>query len=62
MEKSNSLMTNPDELKQQNNTLKTKIEEMTGTLAKAKEKLFEQRDMLEALTREPLPLATVIKT
>jgi len=55
-------MTNPDELKQQNNSLKTKIEEMTGTLAKAKEKLFEQRDMLEALTREPLPLATVIKT
>ncbi|MCK7532848.1 MAG: hypothetical protein MZV63_18335 [Marinilabiliales bacterium] len=34
----------------------SKIDEMTITLAKAKEKLFEQRDMLEALTREPLPL------
>jgi proteasome-associated ATPase len=39
-----------------------KVAEMRITLAKAKEKLFEQRDMLEALTREPLPLATVIKT
>jgi proteasome ATPase len=44
------------------NKLQTKVDEMTITLEKAKEKLFEQRDMLEALTREPLPLATVIKT
>jgi len=44
------------------NKLQAKVDEMTNTLAKAKEKLFEQRDMLEALTREPLPLATVIKT
>ena len=50
------------ELEQQIVQLNVKIDEMTNTLAKAKEKLFEQRDMLEALTREPLPLATVIKT
>ena len=55
-------MTMSDEPEQQIIHLKAKIEEMTSTLAKAKEKLFEQRDMLEALTREPLPLATVIKT
>ena len=50
------------ELEQQIVQLNVKIDEMTSTLTKAKEKLFEQRDMLEALTREPLPLATVIKT
>ena len=50
------------ELEQQVVHLNVKIDEMTNTLARAKEKLFEQRDMLEALTREPLPLATVIKT
>jgi proteasome-associated ATPase len=50
------------ELEQQIIDLNSKISGMTDTLAKAKEKLFEQRDMLEALTREPLPLATVIKT
>ena len=50
------------ELEQQIVQLNVKIDEMTNTLARAKEKLFEQRDMLEALTREPLPLATVIKT
>ncbi len=50
------------ELEQQIIQLNSKISGMTGILAKAKEKLFEQRDMLEALTREPLPLATVIKT
>jgi proteasome ATPase len=60
--KSNPLIYMADELEQQIVHLRTKIEEMTSTLAKAKEKLFEQRDMLEALTREPLPLATVIKT
>ncbi|MBG0860106.1 MAG: AAA family ATPase [Bacteroidales bacterium] len=59
---SDKLQTRSDELEKQINHLHTKIEEMTITLAKAKEKLFEQRDMLEALTREPLPLATVIKT
>jgi hypothetical protein len=51
-----------DELEKEVNHLRSKIDEMTVTLSKAKEKLFEQRDMLEALTREPLPLATVIKT
>ncbi|MGB8490257.1 MAG: AAA family ATPase [Bacteroidales bacterium] len=55
-------MTNNDELQKQISHLRTKVDAMTITLAKAKEKLFEQRDMLEALTREPLPLATVIKT
>ena len=55
-------MTKTEELEQQISHLRTKVDEMTITLAKAKEKLFEQRDMLEALTREPLPLATVIKT
>jgi hypothetical protein len=50
------------EFEQQIVHLNVKIDEMTNTLARAKEKLFEQRDMLEALTREPLPLATVIKT
>jgi proteasome-associated ATPase len=50
------------ELEQQITNLNSKISGMTAILAKAKEKLFEQRDMLEALTREPLPLATVIKT
>jgi proteasome-associated ATPase len=54
--------TRSDELEKQIVHLNTKIDEMTATLEKAKEKLFEQRDMLEALTREPLPLATVIKT
>ena len=58
----NKLQTKSDELEQQIIRLHTKVDEMTITLAKAKEKLFEQRDMLEALTREPLPLATVIKT
>ena len=58
----NKLQTKSDELEQQIIHLHTKVDEMTITLAKAKEKLFEQRDMLEALTREPLPLATVIKT
>ena len=56
------LQAKSDELEQQSIHLSAKIDEMTVTLAKAKEKLFEQRDMLEALTREPLPLATVIKT
>jgi proteasome-associated ATPase len=51
-----------DELEQQIIQLRSKVDEMTVTLEKAKEKLFEQRDMLEALTREPLPLASVIKT
>jgi proteasome-associated ATPase len=55
-------MATSEELEQQLSLLKTKIGDMSLTLAKAKEKLFEQRDMLEALTREPLPLATVIKT
>jgi proteasome-associated ATPase len=55
-------MTKTEEIEQQNSHLRTKVDEMTITLEKAKEKLFEQRDMLEALTREPLPLATVIKT
>jgi proteasome-associated ATPase len=55
-------MTTPEDLEQQIVHLRTKVDEMTITLAKAREKLFEQRDMLEALTREPLPLATVIKT
>ena len=55
-------MTINDELEQQINRLQTKVDEMTTTLAKAKEKLFEQRDMLEALTMYPLNLATVIKT
>jgi proteasome ATPase len=54
--------TRSDKLEKQIVHLNTKIDEMTTTLEKAKEKLFEQRDMLEALTREPLPLATVIKT
>jgi len=58
----NKLQTKSDDLEQQISHLRTKVDEMTITLAKAKEKLFEQRDMLEALTREPLPLATVIKT
>jgi hypothetical protein len=58
----NKLQAKSDELEQQIIHLHTKVDEMTITLAKAKEKLFEQRDMLEALTREPLPLATVIKT
>ena len=62
LEKNNPLMTKTEELEQQNSHLRTKVDEMTITLEKAKEKLFEQRDMLEALTREPLPLATVIKT
>jgi proteasome-associated ATPase len=62
LEKNNPLMTKTEELEQQISHLRTKVDEMTITLAKAKEKLFEQRDMLEALTREPLPLATVIKT
>lgn len=56
------LQAKSSELEQQIVQLNVKIDEMTNTLAKAKEKLFEQRDMLEALTREPLPLATVIKT
>lgn len=56
------LMTRSGALEQQIIHLQTKVDEMTITLAKAKEKLYEQRDMLEALTREPLPLATVIKT
>jgi proteasome-associated ATPase len=56
------LMTRSGVLEQQIIHLQTKVDEMTITLAKAKEKLYEQRDMLEALTREPLPLATVIKT
>ena len=55
-------MTKTEELEQQISHLRTKVDEMTITLEKAKEKLFEQRDMLEALTREPLSLATVIKT
>ncbi len=59
---SDKLQTKSHELEEQISHLRTKIEEMNITLAKAKEKLFEQRDMLEALTREPLPLATVIKT
>jgi proteasome-associated ATPase len=58
----NKLQNKSYELEQQIIHLHAKVEEMTITLAKAKEKLFEQRDMLEALTREPLPLATVIKT
>lgn len=58
----NKLQIKSDELEQQIIRLNAKVDEMTITLAKAKEKLFEQRDMLEALTREPLPLATVIKT
>ncbi len=62
LEKNNPLMTKTEELEQQNSHLRTKVDEMTITLEKAKEKLFEQRDMLEALTREPLPLATVVKT
>jgi proteasome-associated ATPase len=62
LEKNNPLMTKTEEIEQQNSHLRTKVDEMTITLEKAKEKLFEQRDMLEALTREPLPLATVIKT
>lgn len=49
-------------LTQEVNHLRAKVDEMTMTLSKAKDKLFEQRHMLEALTREPLPLATVIKT
>jgi hypothetical protein len=49
-------------MEEQIGQLNSKVEEMRITLTKAKEKLFEQRDMLEALTREPLPLATVIKT
>jgi proteasome-associated ATPase len=56
------LQTKSDELEQQIIHLRSKVDEMTVTLEKAKEKLFEQRDMLEALTREPLPLASVIKT
>jgi len=56
------LQAKSDELEKQIAPLQSKVDEMTGTLARAKEKLFEQRDMLEALTREPLPLATVIKT
>jgi proteasome-associated ATPase len=58
----NKLQTHSVELEKQISDLNGKIGEMTGTLTKAREKLFEQRDMLEALTREPLPLATVIKT
>jgi proteasome ATPase len=58
----NKLQTKSEDLVQQISHLRTKVDEMTITLEKAKEKLFEQRDMLEALTREPLPLATVIKT
>jgi proteasome-associated ATPase len=49
-------------MEEQIRQLNSKVEEMIITLGKAKEKLFEQRDMLEALTREPLPLGTVIKT
>ncbi len=56
------LQTKSNEREQQIIHLQDKIDDMTITLAKAREKLFEQRDMLEALTREPLPLATVIKT
>ena len=56
------LQAKSDELEKQITNLQSKVDEMTGTLARAKEKLFEQRDMLEALTREPLPLATVVKT
>lgn len=55
-------MASPEDLEKQISLLKTKIGDMSLTLEKAREKLFEQRDMLEALTREPLPLATVIKT
>jgi len=58
----NELQIKSDELEQKIIQLQTKIDELTTTLSKAKEKLFEQRDTLEALTREPLPLATVIKT
>jgi len=58
----NKLQTKSVELEQQIIHLRSKVDEMTVTLEKAKEKLFEQRDMLEALTREPLPLASVIKT
>ena len=61
-EKYNLIMTDSEDLEKQIAHLHTKVDEMTATLAKAREKLFEQRDMLEALTREPLPLATVIKT
>jgi proteasome ATPase len=56
------LQTKSDELEKELINLRRKAGEMTATLEKAREKLFEQRDMLEALTREPLPLATVIKT
>jgi proteasome ATPase len=58
----NKLQTLSKDLEEQIRQLNSKVEEMTIALGKAKEKLFEQRDMLEALTREPLPLATVIKT
>ncbi|MCX6334174.1 MAG: AAA family ATPase [Bacteroidia bacterium] len=58
----NELQIKSDDLEKTIIQLQTKIDELTITLTKAKEKLFEQRDTLEALTREPLPLATVIKT
>jgi proteasome-associated ATPase len=58
----NKLQSVSKEMEEQIHLLNVKVEEMTITLSKAKEKLFEQRDMLEALTREPLPLGTVIKT
>jgi proteasome-associated ATPase len=58
----NKFQTMSKELEEQIRHLNSKVEEMTLALGKAKDKLFEQRDMLEALTREPLPLGTVIKT